>query len=50
MDKKKPSLSHIQRQYIKWWKYMRAEKDADKRAKMFKSAVILSNIISVKEK
>ena len=29
---------------------MRAEKDADKRAKMFKSAVILSNIICTREK
>ena len=29
---------------------MRAEKDSEKRAKMFKNAVILSNIICTREK
>ena len=38
----KPTLTHTQKQYIKWWKYSRACKDPEKRAWLFKQILILN--------
>ena len=39
------SLTHLQRQYIKWCKYVRMCKDDKKKDKLFKQALWLSKQI-----
>lgn len=46
----KPQLTHIQKQYIKWWKYNRACKDIQKRNFIFKQLLILNAKLGEKQR
>ena len=38
-------LTHLQRQYIKWCKYMRKVKDENKKKQIWKSLLILNGYV-----